>query len=83
MSVQILFALSPAFQIPNGHEVHDSVGWYLCHDRSGIFHIVFNMLFLYWFGCTLEMMYGWREFLLFYLAAAVFAALALFRRGIA
>ena len=47
-----------------------------CHDRYGVFHILFNMLFLYWFGCTLESMYGSREFLLFYLAAAVFAGLA-------
>ncbi len=60
--------------------IHRAEGWRLlthafCHSRDGIFHIFFNMLFLYWFGCTLEMMYGWREFLLFYLAAAVFAAL--------
>jgi membrane associated rhomboid family serine protease len=60
--------------------VHRAEGWRLlthafCHARGGIFHILFNMLFLYWFGCTLEMMYGWREFLLFYLAAAVFAGL--------
>jgi membrane associated rhomboid family serine protease len=60
--------------------VHQGQVWRLlthafCHDRNGIFHIVFNMLFLYWFGCTLEMMYGWREFLLFYLTAAVFAGL--------
>src|SRR5262249_21730559 len=41
-----------------------------------IFHIFFNMLFLYWFGCTLESMYGSREFLLFYLAGALAAALA-------
>jgi rhomboid family protein len=47
-----------------------------CHDRQAIFHIVFNLLFLYWFGCTLETMYGSREFLLFYLTAAVVAALA-------
>jgi len=47
-----------------------------CHDRQGIWHIVFNMLFLYWFGCTLESMYGSKEFLLFYLASAVAAALA-------
>src|SRR5439155_4260942 len=40
-----------------------------CHDRGDIFHILFNMLFLYWFGCTLESMYTSREFLLFYLAA--------------
>ncbi len=46
-----------------------------CHDRFGIWHILFNMLFLYWFGKTLESMYGSREFLLFYLASAVSAAL--------
>src|SRR5205814_3645274 len=45
-----------------------------CHDRYGVFHIVFNMLFLYMFGCTLESMYGSREFLLFYLVGAVVAA---------
>src|SRR5438046_4692463 len=49
-----------------------------CHDRYGVFHIVFNMLFLYIFGCTLESMYGSREFLLFYLVAAVVGGLAYF-----
>lgn len=48
----------------------------LCHDRYGIFHIVVNMFFLIWFGCTLERMYGTREFVLFYAAAAVTASLA-------
>ena len=47
-----------------------------CHGRMDLFHILFNMLLLYWFGCTLESMYGSREFLLFYLTAAVIAALA-------
>lgn len=47
-----------------------------CHERYFIFHILFNMLCLYWFGCTLESIYGSREFLLFYLTAAVVAALA-------
>ncbi len=47
-----------------------------CHDRHMLFHILFNMIFLYWFGRTLEMMYGSREFLLFYVTAAVFAGLA-------
>ena len=47
-----------------------------CHDRTGIFHIVFNMLFLWWFGKTLELMYGSREFLLFYMTAALVASLA-------
>jgi membrane associated rhomboid family serine protease len=48
----------------------------VCHDRYSIWHIVFNMLLLYWFGCTLEAMYGSREFLLFYLVAAVAGAAA-------
>jgi membrane associated rhomboid family serine protease len=47
-----------------------------CHDRYSLFHILLNMLCLYWFGGTLETMYGGREFLLFYLTAAVVAALA-------
>src|SRR5262249_37237068 len=47
-----------------------------CHNRHEVWHIFFNMLFLYWFGCTIESMYGSREFLLFYLTAALIAALA-------
>jgi membrane associated rhomboid family serine protease len=46
-----------------------------CHDRLSVWHILFNMLFLWWFGRTLETMYGSREFLLFYLTAAVIASL--------
>jgi membrane associated rhomboid family serine protease len=47
-----------------------------CHQRFAIWHILFNMLMLYWFGTRLERMYGSREFLLFYLAAAVCSSLA-------
>jgi membrane associated rhomboid family serine protease len=47
-----------------------------CHDRYGLWHILFNMLLLAWFGQRLERMYGSTEFLLFYLAAAVCASLA-------
>jgi membrane associated rhomboid family serine protease len=47
-----------------------------CHDVGSVWHILFNMLFLVWFGATLERMYGTREFLLFYLAAAVVSGLA-------
>lgn len=46
-----------------------------CHERMSVWHILFNMLFLWWFGKTLEAMYGSREFLLFYLTAAVTASL--------
>jgi membrane associated rhomboid family serine protease len=60
--------------------VHQGQVWRLlthafCHDRHSIWHIVFNMLLLFWFGPTLESMYGSREFLLFYLTAAVVAGL--------
>src|SRR5262245_25273384 len=47
-----------------------------CHDRAIFWHILFNMLCLYWFGPTLESMYGPREFLRFYLLAALVAGLA-------
>jgi membrane associated rhomboid family serine protease len=47
-----------------------------CHDRYGLWHILFNMLLLFWFGRRLEQMYGSTEFLLFYLAAAVCASVA-------
>jgi membrane associated rhomboid family serine protease len=52
------------------------VTYAFCHDRLGVWHILFNMLFLYWFGVTLESMYGPREFLLFYLVAAAISGLA-------
>lgn len=45
-----------------------------CHDRDDVLHIVFNMLFLWWWGKTLESMYGSREFLLFYLCGALIAS---------
>jgi membrane associated rhomboid family serine protease len=39
-------------------------------------HIIFNLLFLYWFGRDLEAMYGPREFLTFYLVSALVGGLA-------
>jgi membrane associated rhomboid family serine protease len=53
-----------------------------CHDVDNLFHILFNMAFLWWFGKTLESMYGSREFLLFYLTAAVVAGLAFIGLGL-
>lgn len=47
-----------------------------CHNRFGIWHIAFNMLLLYWFGRTLESMYGSKEFLLFYCSSAIVASIA-------
>lgn len=40
------------------------------HDRDSIWHLVFNMLGLWWFGSEMERLYGTKEFTCFYLAAA-------------
>jgi membrane associated rhomboid family serine protease len=45
------------------------------HSTSSIWHIVFNMLFLFWFGRQVEEHLGSREFLAFYLASAVLGGL--------
>src|SRR5208283_860447 len=46
------------------------------HDPNSIWHIVFNMLFLWWFGSDVEDLYGPREFLAFYLVSAVLGGIA-------
>lgn len=43
------------------------------HAPENVLHIVFNMLFLWWFGTDVEDLYGPREFLTFYLSAAFLA----------
>jgi membrane associated rhomboid family serine protease len=40
------------------------------HEPSIWQHIVFNMLFLWWFGSDVEAVYGTKEFILFYLVSA-------------
>jgi membrane associated rhomboid family serine protease len=48
------------------------------HDPNSLLHIVFNMLFLWWFGTELEDHYGPREFLGIYLISALTGGLAFF-----
>ena len=43
--------------------------------HAGIFHILFNMLWLWWFGAQLEMDWGYRKFLEFYFFCVIGAAL--------
>ena len=69
------------FELDTAKVIHQGQIWRVlthafCHDRYAIYHIVINMLLLYWFGTTIEAMYGPREFLLFYLTGAVVAGLA-------
>jgi membrane associated rhomboid family serine protease len=46
------------------------------HDTGNPWHIIFNMLFLWWFGSDVEDLYGPREFLAIYLVSAVMGGLA-------
>src|SRR5262249_54510711 len=41
------------------------------HDTGSVTHILFNMLFLWWFGSDVEAIYGPKEFLAIYLMAAL------------
>lgn len=45
------------------------------HHRFGIWHLVINLLLFYWFGRRLEERYGTREFVSFYLLAAILSSL--------
>jgi membrane associated rhomboid family serine protease len=44
--------------------------------HAGILHILFNMLFLWWFGNEVEDLYGPKEFLAYYLISAVLGGIA-------
>ncbi|HEX5273269.1 MAG TPA: rhomboid family intramembrane serine protease, partial [Gemmataceae bacterium] len=54
------------------------VTYAFAHSRGDFFHIIFNMLFLWWFGHEMEEMYGSREFTLFYLVSAFVGGLGYF-----
>jgi membrane associated rhomboid family serine protease len=44
--------------------------------HAGFWHILWNMLFLWWFGSDVEDLYGSREFLAYYLVSACLGGLA-------
>jgi len=68
------FILDPQAVFPSG-QVWRLLTYAFLHSPDSWMHIVFNMLFLWWFGSDLETMYGPREFLAFYLCAAVFGGI--------
>ncbi|MDA1016148.1 MAG: rhomboid family intramembrane serine protease [Planctomycetota bacterium] len=47
-----------------------------CHHRQQITHIAFNMLLLWFGGRVIEPLYGSREFLSFYITAAIVSGIA-------
>jgi len=76
-----------AFQLDVAHLLHGQV-WRLLtyaflHDPYSIWHILFNMLFLWWFGSDVEDLYGPREFLIYYLTSAVAAGVLYFVSSLA
>jgi membrane associated rhomboid family serine protease len=76
-AVTQMLEMSPA-RVLHG-EVWRLITYAFCHATEGPdfpWHIVFNMLFVGWWGTTLERMYGTREFVLLYLAAALAGGLA-------
>jgi membrane associated rhomboid family serine protease len=61
--------------------LHSGQAWRLLtyaflHSPDNLLHILFNMLFLWWFGSDIEDMYGPQEFLAFYLTTAVVGGIA-------
>ncbi len=67
------FALIPA------RVIHDFWIWqlvsYMFLHSSGVFHILFNMLVLWWFGAELEMRWGTRFFVKYYFVCGIGAGL--------
>jgi membrane associated rhomboid family serine protease len=68
------FELAPA-RVMSG-EVWRLVSYAFLHEPGNLFHIFFNMLFLWWFGRDMEGIYGPKEFLAFYLVSALLGGIA-------
>ena len=72
-SVNAWFSFKTSWAFHSGWEIWRPITYAFCH--AGPWHILGNMLFLYFLGRELEILYGPREFLKFYLAGAVIGAL--------
>jgi membrane associated rhomboid family serine protease len=57
-------------------EVWRLVSYAFLHDPASLWGILWNMLFLWWFGKDMEDVYGPREFLAFYLGSVFLGGLA-------
>jgi membrane associated rhomboid family serine protease len=58
-----------------GGQVWRLLTYAFLHEPHSLWHILFNMLFLWWFGTRIEDRYGHSEFLTFYLVSAVLGGL--------
>ena len=50
------------------------IGTYMFLHADNVFHLVFNMLMLWWLGAELEVLWGKRFFLIYYLGCGIGAA---------
>ncbi len=57
-------------------QIYRLVTAFFAHSPESVWHIVWNMLFLYFFGRELEQIYGRRAFAIFYFAAGTVSILA-------
>jgi membrane associated rhomboid family serine protease len=56
-------------------EVWRVITYSFIHDPNSVLPLVVNVLFLVWFGRSVEEMYGWKEFLAYYFLASLLAGL--------
>lgn len=75
------FELAPDAVIYYG-QVWRLLTYAFLHNPLQIFHILFNMLLLFFFGRRLESMYGGREFAWFYCISAIFAGICFLGFGL-
>src|SRR5262245_17339958 len=61
---------------PRDFHFHQLITYQFLHDPNSIWHLAFNMLFLWVFGQAVESRFGRLGFLLFYVAGGAIAALA-------
>ncbi len=73
--VEYWLSLGPG-DVTSRFQIWRLVTYAFCHDPRSILHILFNMYLLYVTGRRIQSVYGPQEFLLFYLAAAVFSGLS-------
>lgn len=55
---------------------HQIITYMFLHDPTGIMHVLFNMFAVYMFGRTLELVWGSKRFLFYYIITGIGAALA-------
>ena len=72
--ISYYFSLTPALVIREFY-FWQLFTYMFLHDRTGIFHLLFNMLTLFMFGCELERYWGSNRFLRYFFLTGVGAGL--------